>query len=73
MIANTEDKRNNQIPIAVLSMPDGTEYKIPLLTKTFSTGREGFYAQVSSFVYDNDVYGGQIQIWKKSNNKVKST
>jgi len=46
-------------------MPDGKEHEIPLPPKTFSSGREGYYAQVPGFVYEDEVYGGQIQIWKK--------
>ena len=51
--------------MVTLSMPDGKQYDIPLVSKTFSTGREGFYAQIPSMVYNNEVYGGQIQVWKK--------
>ncbi len=51
--------------MVTLSMPDGKKYDIPLVSKTFSTGREGFYAQIPSMVYNNEVYGGQIQVWKK--------
>ncbi len=54
---------------AKLTMPDGKEHEVLLPAKTFSTGRTGFYAQIPSMAYDNDVYGGQIQIWKKSDNK----
>jgi len=50
-------------------MPDGKEHEIPLPSKIYSSGREGFYSQISSFVYDSDVYGGQIQIWKKTPKK----
>lgn len=46
-------------------MPDGTEHEIPLPPKTFSTGREGYYAQIPGFVYNDDIYGRQIQVWKK--------
>jgi len=52
-------------------MPDGKEHEIPLSPKTFSSGREGYYAQIQSFVYENEVYGGQIQIWKKEINENK--
>ncbi len=47
-------------------MPDNKEYNIPLPAKVFSSGRHGFYAQIPPLVYDNEVYGGQIQIWKKT-------
>ena len=52
-------------------MPDGKEHEIPLPQKTFSSGREGYYAQVPGFVYENEVYGGQIQIWKKGDKAKK--
>jgi hypothetical protein len=60
-------KTRSQIALAIIKMPDGKEYEIPLPPKTFSSGREGYYAQIQSFVYGNEVYGGQIQIWKKEN------
>ncbi len=63
----SEDNLKQRIAIVVLSMPDGKKYEIPLPAKTFSSGREGFYSQIPSFVYNNEVYGGQIQIWKKGN------
>jgi hypothetical protein len=50
---------------AVIKMPDGKEHEIPLPHKVFSSGRQGYYAQIPSFVYNNEVYGGQIQLWKK--------
>jgi hypothetical protein len=66
---NNEDQTNKKIVIAILSMPDGKQYEIPLVSKTFSSGRQGFYAQIPSLVYNNEVYGGQIQVWKKGGNK----
>lgn len=57
--------------MVTLSMPDGKRYDIPLVSKTFSTGRVGFYAQIPSMVYNNEVYGGQIQVWKKGANQNK--
>ncbi len=60
-----QDNINKKIAFVVLSMPDGKKYEIPLPSKVFSSGREGFYSQVPSFVYNDEVYGGQIQIWKK--------
>ena len=62
---NGQQKTKHNIAIAILRMPDGKEHEIPLPAKTFKSGREGYYAQVPSFVYENEVYGGQIQIWKK--------
>ena len=68
---NGQQKTKDSIAIAILRMPDGKEHEIPLPAKTFRSGREGYYAQVPSFVYENEVYGGQIQIWKKSDGSKK--
>jgi len=68
---NGQQKTKNNIAVAILRMPDGKEHEIPLPAKTFKSGREGYYAQVQSFVYENEVYGGQIQIWKKGNGNKK--
>jgi hypothetical protein len=62
---NSSQRPKSKIAYATIRMPDGKEHEIPLAPKTFSSGREGYYSQVPSFVYDNEVYGGQIQIWKK--------
>jgi hypothetical protein len=62
-----ENKSKNNVALAIIKMPDDKEHEIPLPPKTFSSGREGYYAQIQSFVYENEVYGGQIQIWKKEN------
>lgn len=51
---------------ATVRMPDGKEHEIPLAPKQFKTGRQGFYAQIPGFIYDDEMYGGQIQIWKKT-------
>ena len=64
-----EEPKKSKIAIATLKMPDGKEVEIPLPPKVFKTGREGFYAQISAFVYDDEVYGGQIQVWKKTPKK----
>ena len=69
---NNEDKMNTKVVIANLSMPDGKQYEIPLVSKTFSSGRQGFYAQIPSLVYNNEVYGGQIQVWKKGGSVSKN-
>jgi hypothetical protein len=61
----SSQKPKSKIAFAVIRMPDGTEHEIPLPPKTFSSGREGYYAQIPGFVYNDEVYGGQIQIWKK--------
>ncbi len=58
---------------ATLKMPDGKEYEVPLPAKVFSTGRRGFYGQIPPMAYGGDVYGGQIQIWKKSDKKDEET
>ena len=55
-----------KIVFVTIKMPDGKEYEVPLLAKTFSSGREGFYSQIPPMVYDDEIYGGQIQIWNKS-------
>ena len=64
-MSDSEPKKS-KLAIATLKMPDGKEVEIPLPPKVFKTGREGFYAQISAFVYDDEVYGGQIQVWKKT-------
>ena len=60
------EPKKAKIAIATLKMPDGKEVEIPLPPKVFKTGREGYYAQIAAFVYDDEVYGGQIQVWKKT-------
>ena len=64
-----EEPKKSKIAIATLKMPDGKEVEIPLPPKVFKSGREGFYAQISAFVYGDEVYGGQIQVWKKTPKK----
>jgi hypothetical protein len=64
-----DEPKKSKIAIATLKMPDGKEVEIPLPPKVFKSGREGFYAQISAFVYDDEVYGGQIQVWKKTPKK----
>ena len=64
-ISESEPKKS-KLAIATLKMPDGKEIEIPLPPKVFKTGREGYYAQIAAFVYDDEVYGGQIQVWKKT-------
>jgi len=41
-------------------MPDGKDHEIAMPPKVFSSGRHGYYAQIPTFVYNNEVYGGQI-------------
>ena len=62
----SNEPKKSKLAIATLKMPDGKEVEIPLPPKVFKTGREGFYAQISAFVYEDEVYGGQIQVWKKT-------
>ena len=62
----SDEPKKSKLAIATLKMPDGKEVEIPLPPKVFKTGREGFYAQISAFVYEDEVYGGQIQVWKKT-------
>jgi len=72
MTEDLEGTKERKFAIATLLMPDGKKYEIPLVRKTFSTGREGYYAQIPSFVYADEVYGGQIQVWKKGGTKDKT-
>jgi len=60
------EKPKSKIVFATLKMPYCKEHEIPLPAKIFSSGREGFYAQIPALVYDDEVYGGQIQVWKKT-------
>ena len=60
------EPKKSKIASATLKMPDGKEVEIPLPPKVFKTGREGYYAQIAAFVYDDEFYGGQIQVWKKT-------
>ena len=62
---SNSSKPKSKIAFAIIRMPDGPEHEIPLPPKTFSSGREGYYAQIPWFVYNDEVFGGQIQIWKK--------
>jgi len=63
---SNSSSKQNKFAYATIRMPDGTQHEIPLAPKQFKTGREGYYAQIPSFVYNNDMFGGQIQIWKKT-------
>ena len=55
---------------ALITMPDGKSKETTLEEKIFKSGREGFYAQITAFVYEGELYGGQIQIWKKTPKEV---
>jgi len=60
------NKPNEKYAYATVRMPDGKQHEIPLAPKQFKTGRQGFYAQIPGFIYDGEMYGGQIQLWKKT-------
>ena len=60
------EKPKLKIVFVTLKIPDDKVHEIPLPPKVYSSGREGFYAQIPSMVYEDEVYGGQIQIWKKT-------
>ncbi len=55
-----------KIAFVTLIMPDGKKHEIPLPPKTFSSGRKGYFAQIPSLVFEDEVYGGQVQVWKKT-------
>ena len=55
-----------KIVFVTIKMPDGKEYIVPMPSKIFSSGRHGFYSQIPPIAFNNEVYGGQIQIWKKT-------
>jgi len=59
-------KPKSKIAFATLTMPDDKKLEIPLPPKTFSSGRKGYFAQIPSFVFEDEVYGGQVQVWKKT-------
>jgi hypothetical protein len=65
VLSTTEDKPKGNFVIVTLKMPNGEEHTIPLPPKKFSSGRLGYYSQIPSFIYNDEVYGGQIQVWKK--------
>jgi len=70
MSSEDESKpKNPSFVIVIIKMPDGKEHEIPVPSKIFKTGRTGFFAQIPAFAYDNNVYGGQIQIWMKTPKK----
>ncbi len=61
----SDESKKPSFVIVTIKMPDGKEHEIPVPSKIFKTGRTGFFTQIPSFVYDDEVYGGQIQIWTK--------
>ena len=67
------ENRNTGTPdflIVEIKSPSGEVLgKVIVSAKTFSSGREGFFAQVQAFVLSGKVYGGQIQIWEKTPKK----
>ena len=44
-----------KIVFVTIKIPDGKEYEVPLPAKTFSSGREGFYALIPSIIYDDEI------------------
>jgi len=66
MSTTTKTKEVSMFASALITMPDGKSKETTLEPKVFSSGREGFYAQITSFVYEGVLYGGQIQVWKKT-------
>ena len=69
VLSTNENKPKGNFVIVTLKMPNGEEHSIPLPPKKFSTGRLGYYSQIPSFIYNDEVYGGQIQVWKKGKEK----
>ena len=65
-MSNDGNKPKERYAYATVRMPDGKEHEIPLAPRQFKTGRQGFYAQKPGFIYDGEMYGGQIQLWKKT-------
>ena len=72
MTSNEQEKKpKNNVALAKIKMPDGKEHEIPLPPKTFSSGREGYYAQIQSFVYDNEVTVAKYKYGKRRINENK--
>ena len=69
---NSSQKPKSKIAYATIRMPDGKEHEIPLAPKPSAQDVRATISQVPSFVYENEVYGGQIQIWKKGEKGQKS-
>lgn len=65
-MSNENESKKSNIVIVTIKMPDGKEHEVPLPAKIYKTGREGYFSQIPSFVFDGEVFGGQIQIWKKT-------
>jgi len=65
-MVSTTTTQQADIVIATFTMPDGSVQTTPMSVKTFSSGREGYFAQISPIVYDGKIYGGQIQMWNKA-------
>ena len=65
MMSEEQKTEKPDMVIAKLTMPDGKDYEIPMAAKVFKSGRHGFYTQIPPIVYDGEIYGGQIQVWKK--------
>ena len=53
------------VVMCTLEMPDGKMVQVPMRHKVFSSGKEGFYAQIPLFVGGAaDAYKGQVMFWK---------
>lgn len=61
----SDESKKLSFVIVTMKMPDGKEHEIPIPAKFYRTGRTGWYTQIPPFVYDGEIYGGQIQIWTK--------
>ena len=70
MSTTTKTKEVSKFASALITMPDGKAKETTLEEKIFKSGRTGFYAQITAFVYEGELYGGQIQIWKKTPKEV---
>jgi len=45
----------SKIAFVTLTMPDEKKHDIPLPPKTFSSGRKGYFAQIPSFIFENEL------------------
>ena len=59
------EKPKNKIVFATLKMPDGKEHEIPLPAKIFSSGREGFCAQIPHYLMMRRYMGDKFKFGKK--------
>lgn len=66
MSEDNTKKEKTKIVFVTIRMPDEKEHEVIVPAKIYKSGRDGFFAQIPSLVYDDDIYGGQIQIWKRT-------